>query len=80
LANLRGILPICMRCKKIRKADGGWVQMELYIRDHSRADFSHGLCPECYDTYCNPLTSERGNSQDEVEPRQVSPQANKPSG
>ena len=37
LANLRGILPICMRCRKIRGVDGGWVQLEHYIRDHSRA-------------------------------------------
>lgn len=56
LANLRGILPICSRCKKIQKADGGCVQLELYIRDHSRADFSHGLCPECHDVYCRQLT------------------------
>jgi PAS domain S-box-containing protein len=55
LANLRGILPICMECKKIRQADGGWVQFERYIRDHSRTDFSHGLCPECYDAHCKQL-------------------------
>jgi PAS domain S-box-containing protein len=42
-ANLRGILPVCMECKKIRQDDRGWVQMELYIRNHTRADFSHGL-------------------------------------
>jgi PAS domain S-box-containing protein len=51
LADLRGILPICMYCRKIQRSDGGWVQLEHYIRDHSRADFSHGLCPECYEEY-----------------------------
>ncbi len=51
LANLRGILPICMRCKKIRRSDGEWAQLETFIRDHSRAAFSHGLCPVCYDIY-----------------------------
>jgi len=51
LANLRGILPICMHCKKIRQADGVWKQLERYIRDHSHADFSHGLCPACFDIY-----------------------------
>jgi len=51
LANLRGILPICMHCKKIQKADGGWVQLEAYIRDHTHADFTHGLCPECSAAY-----------------------------
>jgi PAS domain S-box-containing protein len=51
LANLRGILPICMRCRKIQGADGDWVQLERYIREHSRADFSHGLCSECAEAY-----------------------------
>jgi len=44
---LRGIIPICSSCKKIRNDQGGWQQMEAYIRDHSEADFSHGFCPEC---------------------------------
>ena len=44
---LRGILPICSSCKKIRDDKGYWNQIEAYIRDHSEADFSHSLCPEC---------------------------------
>lgn len=44
---LRGLLPICSCCKKIRNGDGEWEQMEVFIREHSEADFSHGLCPEC---------------------------------
>lgn len=44
---LQGILPICSHCKKIRDDDGNWLQFESYVRDHSDADFSHGLCPEC---------------------------------
>ena len=63
LANLRGILPICMECKKIRQADGHWLQMERYIRDHSRADFSHGLCPACYEVSCKRQNSEQENRQ-----------------
>lgn len=55
LANLCGILPVCMECKRIRQGDGSWVQLEFYIRNHTRADFSHGLCPECYDAYCKTL-------------------------
>jgi PAS domain S-box-containing protein len=51
LANLRGLLPICMVCKKIRMADGQWMQLERYIRDHSGAEFTHGLCPECDGAY-----------------------------
>jgi hypothetical protein len=44
---LRGILPICANCKKIRDDKGYWKQVETYIRDHSEADFSHSICPEC---------------------------------
>ncbi len=44
---LRGFLPICARCKKIRDDRGNWVQIEGYIRDHTEAEFSHGLCPAC---------------------------------
>ncbi len=44
---LRGLLPICASCKKIRDDDGYWRQIEVYIRDHSEAEFSHALCPDC---------------------------------
>ena len=44
---LKGILPICASCKKIRDDKGYWNQVEVYIRDHSEAEFSHGICPEC---------------------------------
>lgn len=44
---LRGLLPICASCKKIRDDEGYWQQVEVYIRDHSEADFTHGLCPDC---------------------------------
>lgn len=44
---LSGLLPICASCKRIRDDRGDWHQMENYIRSHSNADFSHGICPEC---------------------------------
>lgn len=44
---LKGILPICANCKKIRKDDGYWQQIEGYIKEHSDADFSHSVCPDC---------------------------------
>jgi hypothetical protein len=44
---LKGLLPICASCKKIRDDQGYWNQLEIYIREHSEADFSHGLCPDC---------------------------------
>lgn len=47
IRNLKGLLPICMSCKKIKDDDGYWNQLEVYISSHSQADFSHGLCPAC---------------------------------
>ncbi len=50
LANVKtlsGLLPICSHCKKIRDDNGYWNQIELFIRDRSNANFSHGVCPEC---------------------------------
>lgn len=44
---LRGILPICSFCKKIRNEDDQWEPLERYISGHSDAQFSHGLCPDC---------------------------------
>ncbi len=44
---LSGLLPICASCKKIRDDQGYWNQIENYIREHSEAEFSHSLCPEC---------------------------------
>ena len=44
---LSGLLPICANCKNIRDDKGYWNQIEAYIRDHSEADFSHSICPEC---------------------------------
>ena len=44
---LRGMLPICSSCKKIRDDKGYWNQIESYIRDHTEAEFTHGICPEC---------------------------------
>jgi hypothetical protein len=44
---LSGLLPICASCKKIRDDRGYWNQLEHYISDHSEADFTHGICPDC---------------------------------
>ncbi len=44
---LSGLLPICASCKKIRDDQGYWNQIELYIKEHSMAEFSHSICPEC---------------------------------
>jgi PAS domain S-box-containing protein len=47
IKTLRGIIPICASCKKIRDDKGYWNQIESYIKEHSEAVFSHGICPEC---------------------------------
>ena len=44
---LSGLLPICASCKKIRDDGGYWTQVEVYVREHSDADFTHSICPEC---------------------------------
>ena len=45
---LEGIIPICMYCKKIRDDLESWHQLEAYISNHSEAQFSHGMCPDCF--------------------------------
>ncbi len=47
VTHLSGLLPICASCKKIRDDQGYWKQIESYVSEHSEAQFSHGLCPEC---------------------------------
>jgi PAS domain S-box-containing protein len=45
--SLSGLLPMCASCRKIRDRQGGWQDLESYIREHTEADFTHGICPEC---------------------------------
>jgi hypothetical protein len=47
ILTLKGILPICSFCKKIRNQENTWEPFEGYIARHSEAEFSHGMCPEC---------------------------------
>ena len=51
---LEGILATCMYCKKIREEGNRWVSIESYITHRSDASFSHGVCPDCYDTIVKP--------------------------
>lgn len=48
---LKGLLPICSHCKKIRDDKGYWNQLESYIGEHADVDFSHGICPDCLKKY-----------------------------
>lgn len=48
---LRGLLPICSSCKKIRDSNGSWICIESYIHENSEAHFSHGMCPDCSEKF-----------------------------
>jgi DNA-binding response OmpR family regulator len=60
---LRGIIPICSSCKKVRVDKVSWQQVEQYVSEHSEAKFSHGVCPDCmlklYPDYCKKLSLEK---------------------
>jgi PAS domain S-box-containing protein len=58
---LSGLLPICAACKKIRNDQGYWQQIEAYIHDHSDAEFSHSICPECFRQLYPDLSPIRNN-------------------
>jgi phosphoserine phosphatase RsbU/P len=58
---LRGLLPICSYCKRIRGDDQYWQQVEGYISEHSDAQFSHGICPSCFATISAELDNVIGN-------------------
>jgi AmiR/NasT family two-component response regulator len=51
IKTLRGLLPICAHCKKIRDDEGAWSQVEVYVQAHTEAQFTHGICPDCVRKY-----------------------------
>src|SRR5690606_38263959 len=55
IRTLRGILPICASCKKIRDEEGYWKQVEVYLHERADVDFTHGLCPTCTEKYLESL-------------------------
>jgi CheY-like chemotaxis protein len=55
---LSGMLPVCMWCKKIRDDKGYWNAIENYISQHSEAEFTHGICPDCKKKYYGELVHE----------------------
>ncbi len=48
VGTLRGMIPMCARCRKVRDDDGSWGQLEVYLSKRTEAEFTHGYCPECY--------------------------------
>lgn len=63
---LQGLLPICSYCKKIRGDDNYWQQVESYICQHSEVQFSHGICPECYEGIVKPELDKLATQKDIV--------------
>ncbi len=57
---LSGLLPICSYCKKIRDDQNYWQQVESYVGKHSEAQFSHSICPQCYDEFVKPQMIQMG--------------------
>ena len=51
---LQGLLPICCYCKKIRNDQNYWQQVDTYVSEHSEAQFTHGICPDCRDKIVKP--------------------------
>ena len=68
IKTLRGLLPMCAWCKKIRDDKGYWQKVEDYVREHSDATFTHGICPECLkkvspETYEEKFPGRRGKKK-----------------
>ena len=62
IRTLRGIVPICASCKKIRDDEGYWNEVEAYLQAHSEAEFSHSLCPQCARSLYPEICGEWGNT------------------
>jgi hypothetical protein len=76
---LRGIVPICAWCRKVRDDQGYWKQVERYVSDHTLARFSHGLCPDCFDAQMDELKTlaeQQGRSFENGVPAQDRPPEN----
>jgi len=65
IRTLKGFLPICASCKKIRNDKGYWEQVESYITSHSDAQFSHGICPDCAQQLYGDILSQKGNDSNQ---------------
>ena len=59
IKTLEGLLPICSHCKKIRDETGRWREISGYIQDHSRAEFTHGICPDCITKFYPEFTGKK---------------------
>jgi signal transduction histidine kinase len=62
IKTLSGLLPICAWCKKIRDDEGYWKDVEQYISEHTKAELTHSICPECFNKVCAKEASKENNS------------------
>lgn len=68
LDTLRGIVPICSYCRKVRDDQGYWRQLEAYIATHTAAELSHGICPACMKKHFSEYAHDHGESEKDVHP------------
>ncbi len=72
--NFRALFPYAATAKNIRDDSDAWHQMEKYIGDHSEAQFSHGICPECYENVVKPELESTLNDGSSLRSRGSGPQ------
>ncbi len=68
IQTLRGLIPICAQCKKIKDSSGYWFQVEKYLAQHTQANFTHALCPECYQAYMDVFEETERQKEADREP------------
>ena len=68
IKTLHGIIPICAHCRNIRDDQGAWKRLETYIREHTEAQFSHGICPTCLEKHYPDLVEEVAASSKSKKP------------
>jgi hypothetical protein len=66
IKTLKGLLPICSSCKKIRDDMGYWNTLELYIMEHTDAEFTHGICPDCIRKFFPEACEDEGPCNDDA--------------
>jgi len=64
ISSLEDMLPICSYCKKVRDDQNYWEQVETYISERTETRFSHGICPDCYETHIKPQLRDREKRQE----------------
>jgi len=72
IKQLRGLLPICSYCKKIKDDKNYWQRVETYVSEHTDASFSHSICPHCFEQHVKPDLLRMGVSSEEIQQIELS--------